>query len=156
MLALVLDVGRIHPLRSHYISSALSAPFPAKSSSAAPALVRLVELQWDMQTGNFIGESLDVITATTAQVSNGPKCLSALIASGSRCLQVDKSSPRTARFTFSLHCLSDSLQIRPFIVSLAHLPFPDHRVHILLCREYAHHHAVLHIIRQRARSFCLP
>jgi hypothetical protein len=157
VLPLVVDVGRIHPLRSHFISSALSAPFPAKSSSAAPALVRLVELQWDMQTGNFLGESLDVITAATAQGSNAPKCLSALIASGSRCLEVLKSSPCMAYFTFSLHCLSlDSLQIPPSVVSLAHLPFPLHRIHSLLCREYAHHHAALRIIRQRARSFRLP
>lgn len=155
-LPLVLDVGRIHPLRSHYISSALSAPFPAKSSPAAPALVRLVELQWDMQTGNFLGESLDVIKAASTQGSNAPKCLSALIASGSRCLKVYKSPPRMPHSTFSLHSLSDSLQIRPFIVSLAHLSFPLHRIHILFRRKIAHCHAARHIFRQRARSFRLP
>ena len=41
-----------------------------------------------MQTGNFIEGSLDIITAAIAPAPGHPHCLSALMASGNRCLQV--------------------------------------------------------------------
>jgi hypothetical protein len=85
-LSLFLDVG---PFTQHRIRSTSTALSPsAEPSSSVPASVRLVELQWDMQTGNFIEGSLDIISAAINTAPGHPQCLSALMASGNRCLQV--------------------------------------------------------------------
>ena len=92
-LPLLLDMGRLTTHRSSQLSAALSAAAATAASSAADTRVRLVELQWDMQTGNFIGASLAIIAAATARSPGESPCLSALVASGSRCLQVAACIP---------------------------------------------------------------
>jgi hypothetical protein len=108
-----------------------------RSSSSEDFTVRLVELQWDMQTGNFMEGSLDFISSAT--VSGRPRCLSALVASGSRCLQVSPPTLMVLVVTFSLSLLSDSLQVRPFVVSVAHLQRICNFVHIIVSASAARH-----------------
>jgi hypothetical protein len=153
-LTLALDLGRATSHRIHAISTLLAAD----SSAPARASVRIVELQWDMQTGNFIEGSLDIITAATTPVPGGPQCLSALITSGYRCLQVivNPSFSFISVYT-SLKCfLSDSLQIHPPVISPAHLQRVRHRRHILFCSVPAHHLSPRQLIHQRSRALCHP
>jgi hypothetical protein len=108
-LSLVLDVGRVTPQRIRSFSQALTADVSAESLSTASSRIHLVELEWDMQTGNFIAASLDLVTAATTPVPGQLQCLSALVASGSRCLQVIlhfTSSPPTLLRAFVLNAPS--------------------------------------------------
>jgi hypothetical protein len=141
-LVLEIDAGRFTPLQSRAISTEI-----LRSSSPENATVRLIELQWDMQTGNFMEESLGIIASAVAHVPGRPQCLSALLASGSRCLQVFVLFPKlTNAETLAFNLLSDPLQVRPFAISPAHVQLVCNFIRVIICAITARHYPSFEII----------
>jgi hypothetical protein len=143
-LFLEVDAGRITPRRYRSISAEMSAATDARTWRREAARVRIIELQWDMQTGNFMEESLNMIVSSTARVSGQPNCLSALVASGRRCLQV--FTPAAPECHGRSKPFADSLQVHSFAVSDAHVQLICNIVYFIICAIAARHHRSFQII----------